>query len=420
MASAKRKQSKKLNLDVIEGGNGAVEAALSEIPQHPKTYSRDLPVSGAWFPGDPVGHRKFINVTDGRPFALEAGGILPEVVQAYETWGKLNSDSSNAVLVCHALTGDSHVSGDSSASHPTKGWWDEVVGPGKAINTEEFFVVCVNVLGGCQGSTGPSSLNPANNRSYGSTFPNVTIRDIVRAQAKVADHLGIDQWHAVIGGSMGGMQVLEWAAMFPNRVSRISPVATSLAASAQQIAWSAVGRASIALDPRWREGNYYEADPGDGPHAGLAIARAIAQIHYRSDESFDSRFGRDLVDRDSLFGLWDRFEVESYLDYHGEKLIRRFDANSYLVLNRAMDTHDLARGRGSLKDAASRIEAKVATASITTDILYPPQQQKEIQRVIESVGGTCSYVEIDDPNGHDGFLLATTDISAIFRRVLET
>lgn len=420
MASAKREQSKSLNLDVIEGGNGAVEAALREIPQHPKTYSRDLPVSGAWFPGDPVGHRKFINVTDGRPFALEAGGILPEVVQAYETWGKLNSDSSNAVLVCHALTGDSHVAGDSSASHPTKGWWDEIVGPGKPVNTEEFFVVCINVLGGCQGSTGPSSLNPANNRPYGSAFPNVTIRDIVRAQAKVADHLGIEQWHAVIGGSMGGMQVLEWAAMFPNRVPRISPVATSLAASAQQIAWSAVGRASIALDPRWRDGNYYEADPGDGPHAGLAIARAIAQIHYRSDESFDTRFGRDLVEKDSLFGLWDRFEVESYLDYHGEKLIRRFDANSYLVLNRAMDTHDLARGRGSLKDAASRIKASVATASITTDILYPPQQQKEIQRVIESVGGTCSYDEIDDPNGHDGFLLATTDISAIFRRVLET
>jgi homoserine O-acetyltransferase len=420
MSSAKRKQSKSLNLDVIEGGNGAVEAALGEIPQHPKTYSRDLPASGAWFPGDPVGHRKFINVTDGRPFALEAGGTLPEVVQAYETWGKLNSDSSNAVLVCHALTGDSHVSGDSSASHPTKGWWDEIVGPGKAINTEEFFVVCINVLGGCQGSTGPSSLNPANNRSYGSAFPNVTIRDIVRAQAKVADHLGIEQWHAVIGGSMGGMQVLEWAAMFPNRVPRVSPVATSLAASAQQIAWSAVGRSSIALDPRWRDGNYYEADPGDGPHAGLAIARAIAQIHYRSDESFDSRFGRALVEKDSLFGLWDRFEVESYLDYHGEKLIRRFDANSYLVLNRAMDTHDLARGRGSLKDAASRIKASVATASITTDILYPPQQQKEIQRVIESVGGTCTYDEIDDPNGHDGFLLATTDISAIFRRVLET
>ena len=420
MAPAKRKQPKKPKLDVIEGGNGAVEAAIAEIPNHPKTYSRDLPVSGAWFPGDPVGHRKFINVTDGRPFALEAGGTLPEVIQAYETWGKLNPDSSNAILICHALTGDSHVSGDSSASHPTKGWWDEIVGPGKAIDTEEHFVVCINVLGGCQGSTGPSSLNPVSNRPYGSDFPNITIRDIVRAQAKVADYLGIEQWHAVIGGSMGGMQVLEWAAMFPDRVPRVAPVATSLAASAQQIAWSAVGRAAIALDPRWRDGNYYEADPGDGPHTGLAIARAIAQIHYRSDESFQSRFGRDLVDKDSLFGLWDRFEVESYLDYHGEKLIQRFDANSYLVLNRAMDTHDLARGRGSMSDAAARIKAKVATASISTDILYPPHQQLEIQKVIESTGGICSYHEIDDPNGHDGFLLATTDIGAIFSHLLET
>ena len=419
MAAAKREKRNMHNLDVIQGGNSATEAALAEIPLHPKRFSRDLPVSGAWFPGDPVGRRKFINVTDGRPFALEAGGVLPEVIQAYETWGKLNSDSTNAVLICHALTGDSHVSGDSSASHPTKGWWDDIVGSGKAVDTDEFFVVCINVLGGCQGSTGPSSLNPVNNRPYGSVFPNITIRDIVRAQAKVADHLGINKWHAIIGGSMGGMQVLEWGAMFPERASRIAPVATSLAASAQQIAWSAVGRATIALDPRWREGNYYEAVPGDGPHAGLATARAIAQIHYRSDTSFQARFGRDLVDKDSLFGLWDRFEVESYLDYHGEKLIRRFDANSYLVLNRAMDTHDISRGRGSLENAARRIRAKVATASISTDILYPPHQQQEIQKVIQSVGGSCSYEEIEDPNGHDGFLLAAAEIGGIFKKFLE-
>ena len=419
MAPAKRKQRETHNLDVIQGGNGAIEAALTEIPHHPKSFSRDLPVSGAWFPGDPVGHRKFINVTDGRPFALEAGGVLTEVIQAYETWGKLNSDSTNAVLICHALTGDSHVSGDSSASHPTKGWWDDIVGPGKAVDTDQFFIVCINVLGGCQGSTGPSSINPVNNRPYGSVFPNITIRDIVRAQAKVADYLGINKWHAIIGGSMGGMQVLEWGAMFPERAPRIAPVATSLAASAQQIAWSAVGRAAIALDPRWRDGNYYEADPGDGPHAGLATARAIAQIHYRSDASFQSRFGRDLVDKDSLFGLWDRFEVESYLDYHGEKLIRRFDANSYLVLNRAMDTHDLSRGRGSLENAVRRIKGKVVTASISTDILYPPHQQQEIQKVIQSVGGSCSYEEIEDQNGHDGFLLATAEIGDIFSQLLE-
>ena len=217
---------------------------------------------------------------------------------------------------------------------------------------------------------------------------------------------------------MGGMQVLEWAAMFPDRVPRISPVATALSASAQQIAWSAVGRAALALDPRWREGDYYDAEPGDGPHAGLAIARAVAQIHYRSDESFQSRFGRSLVDKDSLFGLWDRFQVESYLDYHGEKLVHRFDANSYLVLNRAMDTHDLARGRGSMTDAASRVKARVATASISTDTLYPPHQQLDIQRNIEAVGGECSYVEIDDLNGHDGFLLATNEIGEVISSLI--
>ena len=217
---------------------------------------------------------------------------------------------------------------------------------------------------------------------------------------------------------MGGMQVLEWAAMFPDRVPRIAPVATALSASAQQIAWSAVGRAALALDPRWREGNYYDADPGDGPHAGLAIARAIAQIHYRSDESFETRFGRSLVDKDTLFGLWDRFQVESYLDYHGEKLVKRFDANSYLILNRALDTHDLSRGRGTITDAVSRIKAQVATASITTDILYPPHQQVQIQEVIQAVGGECSYIEIDDPNGHDGFLLATKEIGTVFSSLI--
>ena len=212
---------------------------------------------------------------------------------------------------------------------------------------------------------------------------------------------------------MGGMQVLEWAAMFPERVLRIAPIATALAASSQQIAWSAVGRSALALDPRWRGGDYYDAEPGDGPYAGLAIARAIAQIHYRSDESFQERFGRALVEKDSLFGLWDRFQVESYLDYHGEKLVRRFDANSYLVLNRAMDTHDLARGRISMEEAVKRISATVATASISTDSLYPPHQQSEIQRLILGAGGECAYVEIDDSNGHDGFLLAAEGVGDV-------
>tara|TARA_B100000945_G_scaffold308822_1_gene298967 strand:+ start:3601 stop:4863 length:1263 start_codon:yes stop_codon:yes gene_type:complete len=420
MELVRRAKSKGPRLDIIEGGQGPSEGSVNAVPAHPRDYSTDLPVSGAWFPGDPVGHRRFLTITDGYPFALEPGGSLAEVVQAYETWGTLNSDSSNAVLVCHALTGDSHVTGESNAAHPTKGWWDEVIGPGKAVDTNEYFVVCINVLGGCQGSTGPASLDPHLGRPYGSRFPEITIRDIVRAQAKVADYLGVRQWHAVIGGSMGGMQVLEWAAMFPERVLRIAPIATALAASSQQIAWSAVGRAALALDPRWRGGDYYDAEPGDGPYAGLAIARAIAQIHYRSDESFQKRFGRALVEKDSLFGLWDRFQVESYLDYHGEKLVRRFDANSYLVLNRAMDTHDLARGRISMEEAVKRISATAATASISTDSLYPPHQQSEIQQLIHGAGGECTYVEIDDSNGHDGFLLAADGVGEVLRALLQS
>ena len=420
MELVRRAKSKGPRLDIIEGGQGPSEGSVNAVPAHPRDYSTGLPVSGAWFPGDPVGHRRFLTITDGYPFALESGGSLAEVVQAYETWGTLNSDSSNAVLVCHALTGDSHVTGESNTAHPTKGWWDEVIGPGKAVDTNEYFVVCINVLGGCQGSTGPSSLDPHIGRPYGSRFPEITIRDIVRAQAKVADHLGVGQWHAVIGGSMGGMQVLEWAAMFPERVLRIAPIATALAASSQQIAWSAVGRSALALDPRWRGGDYYDAEPGEGPYAGLAIARAIAQIHYRSDESFQKRFGRSLVEKDSLFGLWDRFQVESYLDYHGEKLVRRFDANSYLVLNRAMDTHDLARGRISMEEAVKRISATAATASISTDSLYPPHQQSEIQRLICEAGGECTYVEIDDSNGHDGFLLAAEGVGDVLRALLQS
>ncbi len=378
-----------------------------------------LPASGAWRPGDPAGRREFVTITDDRPFVLECGAALDEVVMAYERWGDLDDDAANAVLVCHALTGDSHASGDHSRGHDSAGWWDDIIGPGRAIDTDTHQVVCINVLGGCQGSTGPASLDPATGTPYGSRFPTVTIRDMVRAQARVAEHLGIGRWKAVIGGSMGGMQVLEWAAMFPDRVRAIAPIATALAASAQQIAWSAVGRMALALDPQWRGGDYYDAEPGDGPHRGLAVARAIAQIHYRSDVSFDARFGRSLVDPERVFGLWDRFQVESYLDYQGEKLVRRFDANSYLVLNKAMDTHDLARGRGSMAAAVSRLRLPVATASITSDFLYPPRQQAEIAEMVAAQGGDVRYRVIDDDRGHDGFLLAADEVGALITDLLD-
>ena len=389
-------------------------------PRHPRAYTSDLPVTGAWLPGDPVGNRQFTPVGSGRPFVLEGGGVLSDVTMAFETWGELSPAVDNAILVCHALTGDSHAYGEVGDGHATDGWWNGIIGPGCGIDTDRHFVVCVNSLGGCQGSTGPSSINPATGVPYGSSFPTVTTRDIVRCQAAVADHLGIDRWLAVVGGSMGGMQVLEWGVMFPHRARAIAPIATTLEATAQQVAWSAVGRTALALDPRFRGGDYYDAKPGDGPFAGLAIARSVAQITYRSAEVFDDRFARDLVDPRALFGQWDRFQVESYLDYHGEKLVRRFDANSYLVLNRTMDLHDLARDRGSMELAVQRMAGLPAlTLSISSDVLYPLPQQEAIRDAIRAAGGRCDHHVIKSPDGHDGFLLATREVGSYLADFLQ-
>ena len=382
-------------------------------PVHPRAYAADLPVTGAWRPGDPVGDRRFAPVGGGRPFVLEGGGVLSDVSMAFETWGELSPAADNAILICHALTGDSHAHGEAGDAHATPGWWNGVIGPGRGIDTDRYFVVCVNSLGGCQGSTGPSSVDPETGAPYGSTFPTVTTRDIVRCQAAVADHLGVDSWLAVVGGSMGGMQVLEWGVMFPDRVRVIAPIATTLAASAQQVAWSAVGRTALVLDQRFRGGDYYDAKPGDGPFAGLAIARSVAQITYRSAEVFDGRFARDLVDPRSVFGHWDRFQVESYLDYHGEKLVRRFDANTYLILNRTMDLHDLARDRGSMESAIRRLAHLPAlTLSISSDVLYPTAQQAAIRDAIRAAGGRCDHHVIQSPDGHDGFLLAARQVGS--------
>ncbi len=382
-----------------------------DLPRHPRAYADDLSASGAWQPGDPVGGRSFVDVAHGRPFVLEGGGVLEEVTMAYETWGELAPDADNAVLVCHALTGDSHAYGRSGHGHATPGWWNGVIGPGCALDPDRHFIVCVNVLGGCQGSTGPASMNPSTGLPYGSSFPTITARDMVRCQAGVADHLGIDRWLSVVGGSMGGMQVLEWGVMFPRRVRSLAPLATTLAASAQQIAWSAVGRTALALDPRFRGGDYYDAEPGDGPAAGLAVARSVAQVTYRSDEVFTDRFSRELVDPRSLYDLWDRFQVESYLDYHGAKLARRFDANSYMVLNRSMDLHDIGRDRGSLESAVSRfLSVPVMTLSIDSDMLYPVHQQVSLRDVVVAAGGRCDHHVIVSPDGHDGFLLATHEV----------
>jgi homoserine O-acetyltransferase len=406
---------------------GSEETTMDQ-PHEPEAAERDrterpagraplspaaLPARRAWRVGDPVGRRQFVGLADDRPFVLEGGGMLRSIRVAYETWGSLDATASNAVLVCHALTGDSHAAGPSAPGHPTAGWWDDLIGPGRALDTDRYFVVCANVLGGCQGTTGPSSDDPATGRPYGSSFPIVSIRDIVRTQAAVADHLGIGRWLSVVGGSMGGMQVLEWGVMYPDRVRSLVAIASTTAATAQQIAWSSIGRSAVALDPKWRGGDYYDAEPGDGPHQGLAVARELAQVTYRTEKVFDERFGRAVLDEsDDRFTLWQRFDVEGYLDYHGAKLVRRFDANSYLVINRAMDLHDLGRGRGGVTAAVARIRVPCLVASIDTDGLYPPRLQEQLRDDLAAQGTPCQYVAIDSPDGHDGFLTEGAKVGA--------
>lgn len=385
------------------------------------TAARDYPATGAWNSSQHPGNRQFYTLSADRKVQLDVGATLSEVTIAYETWGTLNSDASNAVLLCHAWTGDSHAAGRATDGQPSPGWWESLIGPGLAIDTNVWFVVCTNVLGGCQGSTGPASLHPDDAMPYGSRFPVVTIRDMVRAQARLADHLNIRVWQSVIGGSMGGMQVLEWGIMFPDRVRSLVPIATCAQATAQQIAWGAIGRRAIRLDPLWNNGDYYNAAPGEGPWEGLAIARMVAQVTFRSDNIFSEKFGRELADGNadkSGIDMWDRFEVERYLDHHGDKLIRRFDANSYLIIGKAMDLHDVGRGRGGVEAAMSRIQVPVVSVGIWSDILYPSYQQRQIRDIVESNGGTCDYIEIDSPHGHDAFLIEFDQVSAALRGLL--
>jgi homoserine O-acetyltransferase/O-succinyltransferase len=378
-----------------------------------------LPASGAWRPGDPAGHRQFLSIAGDRPFVLEGGGALRDITIAYETWGTLAPDAGNAILVCHALTGDSHAAGPADDGHPTEGWWNGLIGPGRALDTDKYYVVCANVLGGCQGTTGPASPHPDDGRPYASRFPVVSIRDWVRTQAALADHLGVDTWLTAVGGSMGGMMVLEWAIMFPHRVRSVVPIATCVAATAQQIGWWSTGRRVVQLDPKFRGGDYYDAAPGDGPHEGLALGRMISQITFRSDDVFTDRFGREVVEPlNGGFSLWQRFEVERYLEYHGDKLVRRFDANSYLLVTKAMDLHDLARGRGGLGPALERIEAPVLAMGISSDLLYPPYQSRDIVDAVNASGGDAEYVELDSPHGHDAFLLEFDQVSEALAKFL--
>ncbi|MFT7650557.1 MAG: homoserine O-acetyltransferase [Candidatus Poriferisodalaceae bacterium] len=375
------------------------------------------PASGAWFEHHPAAFRRFHELCPTRPFVLESGGSLPDARIAYETYGELNADASNAVLVHHALTGDSHAHGPAAAGQVTDGWWNDFVGPGRPIDSNKFFVVCANVLGSCQGSTGPASLNPATGERYGMSFPAVTIRDTVRSQASLATSLGIVRWHSVVGGSMGGMQSIEWAITYPERVGSLLFVASTAAASPQQIAWSRVGRQAILDDANFNGGTYYDAEPGKGPHRGLINARMIGMIHYRSDLEFDRRFARNSNDTNEL-RLDHEYDIETYLAYQGRKFVRRFDANSYIVLNKMMDMHDVGRGRGGVTNALQRITAPTLAMSVSSDFLYPRPQQVQL---VEALRGRVpvDLVDVISDNGHDGFLTEPDQVGPPMRAFLE-
>ncbi len=336
-------------------------------------------------------------------FETELGGTLGDVTLAYETWGALNAHADNVVLLTHALTGDSHAAGGPSDGHRRGGWWDPMVGPGRPIDTEEYFVVCSNVLGGCAGSTGPASRDPETGEPYGAGFPVVTIRDMVRAQRRLLDDLGVRRLALVIGGSIGGQQALEWAVEFPDFVEKAAPVAATGTLGPQGVGMSEIGRRAIMADPDWQGGSYYGT--GRTPDEGLAIARMAGMMTYQSAPGQWERFGRRPAGRPALYPEFGgRFEVESYLHYQGRDLVGRFDANSYLYLSRAMDLYDVANGYASEEQALSRVSADLLFVGITSDWLFPAREVEDTAGRASRSGANAHYAEIDTPSGHDAFL----------------
>ena len=363
---------------------------------------------GAWREGDPVGDRSFVSVG---AVELEAGGWLPEVTVAYETWCTLNESRDNAILVEHALTGDSHVSGRPGPGHATPGWWDGLIGPGCPFDTDTHFIVAANVLGGCQGTTGPSSTAP-DGLAWGSRFPFVTIRDQVAVEARLSDHLGVERWSAVLGGSMGGMRALEWAVTHPDRVATAIVLASTAYATAEQIAWCQPQLLAIRSDPDFHGGDYYGQEKG--PEHGLGIARRIAHVTYRSELELHERFGRLPQGGEQPLGGGGRYAVESYLDHHAGKIVGRFDANSYLVLTDAMNSHDVGRDRGGVAAALKRITGRLVVASVDSDRLYPPRLSEELAAAVPD----AEHFTIASPHGHDGFLIETEQVGAILRKAV--
>ncbi|KQT85850.1 homoserine O-acetyltransferase [Aurantimonas sp. Leaf443] len=358
-----------------------------------------------------AGHGLVAHFGEGEPLLLDAGRELSPFQIAYETYGTLNAGKSNAVLVCHALTGDHHAASPSPVTGKP-GWWSSIIGPGKPIDTDRYFVVCSNVIGGCMGSTGPASTNPATGEPYGIDLPVLTIRDMVRAQAMLIDRLGIDTLFAVVGGSMGGMQVLQWTVSYPERVFCALPIATGARHSSQNIAFHEVGRQAVMADPDWRGGRYLAQ--GTVPRKGLAVARMAAHVTYLSETALQRKFGRNLQDRDSLgFGFDAEFQIESYLRYQGMTFVDRFDANSYLYMTRAMDYFDIAADFGGrLADAFRGSRTRFCLVSFSSDWLFPTEENRAVVHALNAVAADVSFVEIETDRGHDAFLLDEPEFHA--------
>jgi homoserine O-acetyltransferase len=372
------------------------------------------------FPGvfivkDSVGIVKTEYFTFAQPpneLRLECGQKLGPITLAYETYGELNKEKTNAILVAHALSGDAHAAGWHEADKDP-GWWDNLIGPGKALDTHKYFVICANVIGGCKGSTGPSSLNPKTGKPYALDFPFVTIADMVRAQKHLLDYLGIEKLLSVIGGSLGGMQVLQWVASYPKNLRSAIPIATALKHSPQQIAFDEVGRQAVMADPAWNEGNYYE---GQKPEKGLAVARMIGHITYMSDESMEEKFSRRLKEKNYSFKFITDFEVEGYLRYRGDNFVQRFDANSYLYITKALDYFDLFGDKLIPKDR--KADVRFLVISFKSDWLYPSYQSQDIVRQLKLRGADATYCEINSTYGHDAFLLEVEEETRLIKHFL--
>ncbi|WGD36929.1 homoserine O-acetyltransferase [Lysinibacter sp. HNR] len=371
--------------------------------------------SGAWRDGDPIGNRQFVDIGD---IVTEHGDTIPHTRISYETFGTLTPSRDNAILVLHALTGDSHLSGPAGAGHHTNGWWNNLVGPGRALDTNKWFIVAPNILGGCQGSTGPASLAP-DSAEWGARFPYLTIRDQVAAQLAFTQAIKIDTWAAVIGGSMGGMHALEWGAQHASLVQRLAVIAAPPATTADQIAVNLVQLEAITSDPAFRDGRYYNAGDGNGPHQGLALARRIALLNYRSPTELNDRFSRSWQSTLSPLGEGGRFAVESYLDFHGNKFTRRFDANSYITLVNAMNSHDVGRGRGGVARALSQITMPTLVLGIPSDRLFPIEGQQTIASGVPgNIDGKVPAL-LNSEFGHDGFLIESEPVSGHLSRLLD-